>query len=483
MRIKIYSSTKWAVLLSIFFLLWGILIGANALFVISFIILLNMIFYCWAEIETRSILFAFGVTFGVFLVGREFLQVYLGYQVEGYSADVNQHTYICFILSLLGVWGAYFIAEYYGEKRKHRIVSSNHETNINEYSFGDNRFTIHVRQWSKLFFWVSMPLALTMRIIVALFVSTYSYNAYYTDFVELMYGSNIVLYIIGRLENLMPVFLGIFISTLPSKKVARPVFIVYFVYLIISLGGGNRGTFLLGILYLFVVIVFMQGIKPEEVWFKRKYMWFLVAMLPVVAITGSVYNTVRWGGSAEINSLFQEFVKFFYDQGVTVTVVKHAYEFSDRLPKQHYLLEFMHSGVLARLFGITVLHGNTVEHALYGGSMNYSLAYVVMGSMYLSGQGTGTSYLAELYYDLGYFGVLFGNIIYGVLFYRIRDVRTSLFKRAVIFVLMTQLLWAPRGSCTGFISFFFAPTTLGALAIVWALANITTRQESYRINN
>ncbi len=61
------------------------------------------------------------------------------------------------------------------------------------------------------------------------------------------------------------------------------------------------------------------------------------------------------------------FINFFYDQGVTSNVMKRAYMYRDKIPSdQTYILEFLHSGIFARLFGIRVYHGNTVEHALHG---------------------------------------------------------------------------------------------------------------------
>lgn len=57
------------------------------------------------------------------------------------------------------------------------------------------------------------------------------------------------------------------------------------------------------------------------------------------------------------------FIEFFYDQGVTSNVMKRAYIYKDQIPSnQIYVLEFLHSGILARLLGIPVYHGNNIEH-------------------------------------------------------------------------------------------------------------------------
>lgn len=151
----------------------------------------------------------------------------------------------------------------------------------------------------------------------------------------------------------------------------------------------------------------------------KKMIVGIILILPFLAVFVSAYNIWREGGNASSLNFFEGILNFFYDQGVTGNVLKRAYMYKNQIPKQIYTLEFLHSGILARLFNIKVYHGNTVDHAMYGGSFTHTLGYTVMNSAYLAGRGTGSSYIAELYQDFGYTGIILGNILYSFLLARI----------------------------------------------------------------
>ena len=104
-----------------------------------------------------------------------------------------------------------------------------------------------------------------------------------------------------------------------------------------------------------------------------------------------------------------------------------------------------------------------------------------MGDAYLAGGGTGSSYIAELYYDFGYLGVFLGSCIYGLIFSSITNFKkVGIFGRSLAFIIVTQLLWAPRASFSAFLSFIFAPSTIGLLILIFGGAYISTKKS---INN
>jgi hypothetical protein len=140
-----------------------------------------------------------------------------------------------------------------------------------------------------------------------------------------------------------------------------------------------------------------------------------------------------------------------------------------------YTLEFLHSGIFARIFGYTVYYGNSYDRALYGGSLAHSMGYIVLGTKYLEGQGTGTSFLAEFYQDYGYFGAVLGTAIYAILISKIANVKKlcgNVWIRTIQLYLIQKILWAPRGSFADIISSLCSWPVLFALFIVWAIYNI-----------
>lgn len=208
----------------------------------------------------------------------------------------------------------------------------------------------------------------------------------------------------------------------------------------------------------------------------------IILILPFLAVFVSAYNIWREGGNASSLNFFEGILNFFYDQGVTGNVLKRAYMYKNQIPKQIYTLEFLHSGILARLFNIKVYHGNTVDHAMYGGSFTHTLGYTVMNSAYLAGRGTGSSYIAELYQDFGYTGIILGNILYSFLLARItkNEDNDSLLKKSIKFMIITQLLWAPRGSFTYFISQNLTPTTIATLLLVFGISYLWEKRKYAR---
>lgn len=105
-----------------------------------------------------------------------------------------------------------------------------------------------------------------------------------------------------------------------------------------------------------------------------------------------------------------------------------------------------------------------------------------MNSAYLAGRGTGSSYIAELYQDFGYTGIILGNILYSFLLARIakNEDNDSLLKKSIKFMIITQLLWAPRGSFTYFISQNLTPTTIATLLLVFGISYLWEKRKYAR---
>ena len=471
MRILVGKSFLTGFFLNVFILSWSLICGASILFAFALIVWIDMMLYAYNKIEHRSPLFAFGVAFFVFLMGREFLKSFFGYKIEDFSTESNNHLYICLLVSLLFLFVFYIIFS-------RTTAAKQTEMRTEE----KNLYTQYVRKIASIMFYCILPLSLAYEVIVGLFVSVNGYADYYSDY-EVSLSNNVFLSLLSKADIILPLTVAIIMASLPTKREFKWPFRLYCLYLLLSLASGRRGTFILGLLQVFVFIVYMQGLYPEDEWFKRKYFLYLAAIVPVLAIAGSIINITRFGGSTEKMGLFEAFVAFFYDQGVTGNVVKRAFQYSDRIPDATYTLEFLHSGIVAKLLGIKVYNGNTIEHALYGNSMAHALGYIVLGKQYLLGRGTGSSYIIDLYYDYGYFGVAIGNIIYAWIFAKISNIRKSnIITRSLIFAIITKLLWAPRGSFSGFITLLGASSTIVSFLLVFGMSTLMMAKNKENAN-
>lgn len=444
---------------------WCVLAKCNLLYSILLFTWVNMMFYSLNDIAKRISLLCFGIAFFTFLMGRDGMEYLFAHEKESnFTMEVNRHAYISMLIALIGVWLSFHIFNY----NNRTVIKSNLNKNkIIYYSF--------IRKYSLICFYAVYPLAMAVNLFIAYFVIEYGYAAKFTDFRSLIENSP-VLYTFTKIELLLPTAFCIYMATLPSKEKFLKLVKSYFIYLLLTLASGGRGDFILGILLIAIFMVFMQQIEPNTIWINKKKLKYVVLFIPIVAIGGSFINSVRFGDDTDDFSLIDAFSDFFYNQGVTGNALKHGYQYESYIPKQrdYYTFEFLHTGIPARLLGNEVYQGNTIEHATKGGSFTHAIGYTVMGKEYLLGRGTGTCYIAELYYDFGYIGILIGSMVYGYIFSLINNFKTTgVFKRSIVFIVITKLLWAPRGGYSGFLSFIFAPTTIGLLLIVFVCAHIS----------
>lgn len=465
LKVRYRNKVITGVTFNLLITLWGILVGSNLLFLLLFLLWGNMILYSLFKLGERILLFAYGVAFYIFLLGRDCLEQFFLYPSDTpFSDKLNNHAYFAMICSIIGVWVSFSVF-------CRRYSKSN---NPNKIIIGSDYLYKSIRKYSKISFYATYPFAIIINLVIGFFVMRYGYYSYYTDLSGVIAQSPI-LYLFSKLEIMMPASFAVFMATLPDKDEFKKLSVPYVVYLIITLGCGQRSTFLLGLLLFFIFLVYMQQIRPQEKWFSTKYMTYAVMAVPLIAIGGSAYKAIRFGNDVSEFSVTENFCRFFYDQGVTSNIIKRAYEYENSIPKQEdpYTLEFLHSGLPARLLGNEVYQGNNLDYAYKGGSFTHSLGYVIMGNGYLMGGGTGSSFIAELYYDFGYLGVLLGSALYGFIFSTITNFKnTSIFTKSLSFIITTQLLWAPRASFSGFLAFLFAPSTILLILFIFGTSYV-----------
>lgn len=445
------------VILSIIIIFAFAIKTTEPLFIILLLIWTFCMLYAARDIRNRAMLFAFLISFFIFLLGRDVVKQFLNYETEIFDKNAQNHAWMSFSVSLITLIFFYNLFE-------KRVTTENH----NKLTATSEIYRLSVRQNSLLFYYISFLFAIISKIAISIYVSNSSFTDYYTGYSDYL-RENTILYIMSKLEIMMPISWAVYLGTFPSKKEVRFPLFLYLVYMVVSLGTGQRSTAMLGLLFLTVYFLFRD--RGFETWVTKKMVVLAIVSLPFLALFISFYELSRQGSSTGSLSLVNGIVKFFYDQGVTSTIVKRAYTFKSFIPKQIYTLEFAHSGILARLFDIPVYHGNNVEHALYGGSFTHSLSYIIMRPSYLAGRGTGSCYIAELYQDFSYPGIILGNAIYGYIIYKISDLRENNYiSNGYKLFIIPFILWTPRGSFTHFISQTLSPITIATFILIYTLS-------------
>ena len=447
-------------ILNILLVVTGIALRCNGIFLLVAVTWANLFVYSIEDIRNRSMLFAFAISFFTFLIGRDFLEEFFKYKIENFEVGILNHTYLCVFLGIATIAVGYVIYE--------KIFSPKHKPKKQRH-LCKNETIFRV---SRIAYYSTWIFAIISMLITVKYVSENNYENYYVGYSRYL-SENFILYVISKIGSMMPVAFCILCASFPNKQEFKLPCILYLIYLALSLLSGQRSIIILGLM-LIMVYFCIRDKEEKGVWIKRKYYIAGLIALPILAAFFSIYSIWRMGAGISPSTAALAIPNFVYDQGVSSNAIKRAYEHRDEIPKQLYTSEFLHSGLQARVLGIPVYQGNSVDHALYGGSLAHSLGYVVLGEKYLNGRGTGSSYIAELFQDFGYVGIIIGSLFYLVIIISVNRIgyHKNTIITAIIYCMITQIIWAPRASFSGFITYLIAPFTILTFAIIFGLGAI-----------
>lgn len=421
---------------------------------------MNLFLFAWNRRSQRIVLLAFSVTFFVFLLGREFLEQFFRYGRENFSDGVYRHTSILLIVSLVTILVSYAVFEMLFLHMPDRPIRKNTALDLSL-----RQISGHVFVFFLFFSCLYMGIAIW-------YIVRNGYFVYYTHF-KTMVSRNYMLLAMSKCEIFMLTALCAYLATMPPKREGQKRCICYFLYLLVTVMTGARSTFVLGILFLVIYFMYRHANDPHEQWLTRRKLYAGCAGMPVMLSVLSVIQWIRQGASGSGKKFLDAFLSFFYDQGVSINVIKRAYEFgaylrADRL----YSMFFAHTGIFSLIFSRAAGGGNSVAQS-QGSNMAHALSYVLMKDQYLSGRGLGTCYIAELYQDFGLTGVILGNIFVALVLCVIRDFHKGALWTAVLKLLIIQkILWMPRGNFGEFISLLASPFTIAALAALAVVSYI-----------
>ena len=129
-----------------------------------------------------------------------------------------------------------------------------------------------------------------------------------------------------------------------------------------------------------------------------------------------------------------------------------------------FLNNIQYNTTLSKMFGLHSLKGiasQTVDYAIYGNQFGSAISYYKMRYTYLSGYSMGTYYLAEIWADYRWIGVILLNLILGFFVGKLSKITYSSFTiRCIAFGAITQLLLIGRFSITNIFLFFMSTAVL-----------------------
>lgn len=413
----------------------------------------------------RVMLFAFSLTFFAFLLGEVFVNLFDETRLYSLHTESLMHTFVCLFIS---IWSIHL-----GSKIGLRYKISFGGTGLSTKTWGEYD-TNYIRSACKVLFFVFATCSLAIAIERFFMVRVLgSYTATFID-----YHSSLPSFI-SKLAGMTDMVFFLYLATLPDPKKSKMVFGYKLLISTVILLYGTRNTIVLTILIIALYCIFYEDAHNirYSIISKRIYL-FVVIALPAVFVFFDFIMSIRDGRAYSFDGIFTSLKNIVSSLGGSVNVITYGYEYHDALGDKLYSIgnikDFFTQNIFARvLFGAKQYGGNTVEKALYGNSFSNTLTYLVRRSSYLAGYGMGSCYIAELFHDFGYIGVVFINIIYGGILSQFTKLKAgNIIGNTVVLMATYNILLAPRGYADGFISCFINFSFLITLLLVFAVKQV-----------
>ena len=288
--------------------------------------------------------------------------------------------------------------------------------------------------------------------------------------------------LITTLSHLYSPLLFLFLATFPSKQEARPPLWLYAIIAILSLSTGSRTGFMLALVFLIFYFCLRNIHTPEDPWLSRKAAIGIIALIPALFVFMFMIDFIRADREMDGSGIFSMFINFFYQQGISAQVLGLSYEMQyllgDRIFSFGQIIDNFNKNFIFQIMGTAVEYRpQTEEMAQYGHSLANTITYYAMYKSFLSGVGLGTSYIAEVWHDFGYVGLLLWNMMYGFFFAKFyKWSRQNIWACAFGLIIIPDIIYSPRGHAGAFLNVFFSISILLTFLIIHILAKRFSKQ-------
>lgn len=436
----------------------------NILYISVLCMLIHNILYGYLNFKKRMLFVFFQFAFFLFLMTKPIIAIFQHeawwdtiYRDFARNANISRML-VCMLISLFMIWFGAFI----GEQKK-----------IGKYySQGDRNYADLLRknmQYISLgVFVIASIFSLMQGLEKIRFASTHSYLEYYTSF------STQLPYIVRLFASFTRYSFCFYLASLPTKHQAFVPCVLYVALAIPSLIMGGRADICLNLILIFFYYLLRDswgnsGIKWFGKWERR--LVFLGSPF-IIAFLG-IYIDIRAQRSVNFSTIPSAIVNFFSDQGITFSYMCAGMGNIELLPKRTSytfgtIIDYFKYGSISRLLTGTSHLGdtNSLARALTGNSYAHHMSYVLLGEDYLNGRGIGSSYINEIFADLGYAGVAIFSLFLGfLLIYLVRAAARGCWQCAILLLCFSGIIYIPRAEFISFID-FLAKLQFWALIVV-----------------
>ena len=401
-----------------------------------------MLSICLSDISKNCFFFFFLLSFFIFLMSGDIAELIFNehYHLQ-FSEEATLHAHKSIFISLLTMLIGF-------------IAFPAHRREIETITEDRNDLIVNIRRASKVFYSISLIFALINTLDSIRFVASHGYVAYYISY------NSILPFVLVKVGEYVPLALCVYLSTFPSKKESSFVIKSFLLYSLLTLLIGSRSGVVFNSIFLLCYFVYRNHTdKGKTVWISKKVIAFLLLSVPFLFSFLYLYEFIRTGREVESITFGESIVKFFVNIGSASQNIKYGYELRNEFPKFRFyslggILNYFKYGTLFNLLDLqSIPSRHSVQFALESHSFDAMLSYLTIPKQFLQGNGTGSSFIAELFADFGYTGVALGSFVYGCLFKRFQDLNNrSWLTTTIKLFIFFAMLPAPRASYDGFIA-------------------------------
>lgn len=431
-------------------------------------------FFGIKDIKNRSVFCMFNLMYFIFLVGGIVVEMFNDGNLLYYlfsSTEAVNHVCISLLLSIAIINTVYICCRL--------SINSRNKINIHSdnTSFISNR-TLLIRNLVFYILIISFMSKLIMSLEMTIYLRLTSYLDYYTTYVSHLPS------IIHFAGSVFYFSLFIYLATIPSKKQVKIAFVGVLLIEAIILSAGDRGEPLSVMASLIFYVFWRNRNGFFDVVFKKRTIIIFIICLPIIMFSLQKVSYIRNDDDMDLN-FTDGVIEFLSKQGTSVIIISKGYDLRERIGSiggHQYTFgivrNYLQQNVISRnLFGIRAIRTNTIEAATSGNSYGSSMAHIRFPKSYLAGVGCGTSYIAELYHDWGYIGIIIGSIFIVFLLFKIENTRNnSIILSAISLNLVRYTVLLPRGA---FFSWLTNVITLQNIILIVLLIIIHKRTEIY----
>lgn len=439
----------------------------NKMFEATFCCLCAGVLYGLFNLEKRIAYVLFLASFFCFMLGRLSVDYFCYGEIRFYfSQDISIHMMSVIFISLVILQIAYEFFDYLFSRQKK-------EDNNLEYII-DDLYYINVRKIAKVSFYISAVCAVLCNMEQFVYIRSSDYLSLYTNFTSQLPR------IIRVIGNMYITFYAVYLATCPKKKKCILTITIFLFITFSILLTGDRGTFIINIA-ITLVYIFWRQYRDKKIWIPTKVIIISIISAPLVIAFMSYFVYLREGVDVGEKDIFNQFLRFFKSSGNSVDILGYGKQYENKLPQSMYSFgEFIdyikYNPITQKLFKFDNVSQYTKEYAMNMHSYAHVISYYISGEKYLLGHGKGSAYIAEVYHDFGYLGLIVFNAFYAMLLAGINKVANfGPIKLAVVFISIRIMFYIPRGAAILPISYVLNITTVFALIFVWCTAKYGNR--------